>query len=191
MTHSYNEKLWSMIQHNPVVSAAIDASEKLDLPHWYVGAGCIVQTVWNHLSGFPINQGIKDIDLIYFDPNDLSEETERVIEDKLKSLLPDFPLNIDVNNQARVHLWYEKYFGYPINAYTSAEQAIDTWPTTATAVAVRKIGNERTVYAPFGFDDLFSITARANKRQITKEIYEAKVNRWTQHWPSLRVIPWN
>lgn len=64
-------------------------------------------------------------------------------------------------------------------------------PHWFTAIAVRTVGKERHVYAPFGFDDLFSITARANKRQITKNIYDTKVQRWMEHWPSLRVIPWS
>jgi uncharacterized protein len=185
------KKLWSILEHNPVVLAAIDSAKSIALPNWYIGAGCIVQTVWNYQSGLPINQGIKDIDLIYFDPSDLSEEAERLVEEKINFLLPNFPLNIDVNNQARVHLWYERYFGYPIEAYKSAEGAIDSWPTTATATAVRRNDSNRVVYAPFGLDDLFSMTVRANKRQITKEIYEAKVNRWLRHWPCLKIVPWD
>lgn len=32
---------------------------RLDLPGWYVAAGCLYQTVWNVLSGRPAGQGIK------------------------------------------------------------------------------------------------------------------------------------
>jgi hypothetical protein len=31
--------------------------------------------------------------------------------------------------------------------------------------------------APFGLDDLFGLVVRPNKRQITRAIYEAKVER--------------
>lgn len=72
----------------------------------------------------------------------------------------------------------------------SEEAAINTWPTTATAIGVRKTGEEWNIYAPFGLNDLFGMVVRANKTQITKEIYEKKVNRWTQRWPGLTVIPW-
>lgn len=33
-------------------------------------------------------------------------------------------------------------------------------------------------------------TVRANKKQITQEIYEAKVARWIKFWPDLNVVPW-
>jgi hypothetical protein len=41
---------------------------------------------------------------------------------------------IDVKNEARVHLWYKSHFGYDIPPYHSVEEAMDSWPTTATAV---------------------------------------------------------
>lgn len=181
--------LWSILQLNSAVVEAIKAAEQLALPNWYVGAGC-VQTVWNHLSGLPIGNGIKDVDLVYYDAGDLTEQGEAVIAERLNALLPNFPLSIDVNNQARVHLWYEKYFGYAIEPYKSSEHAIDTWPTTATATAVWKSGVERKIYAPFGLNDLFAMTARPNKRQVTKKIYQEKVDRWSRNWPRLTVVPW-
>jgi hypothetical protein len=32
---------------------------------------------------------------------------------------------------------------------------------------------------------------RANKVQITREIYEKKAAKWTKLWPELVVIPWD
>src|ERR1700730_3374080 len=40
---------------------------------------------------------------------------------------------------ARVHLWYEDRFGYALKPYLSSADAIATFPTTATAVGVRRI----------------------------------------------------
>ncbi|MGH7573828.1 MAG: hypothetical protein ACREM1_01695 [Longimicrobiales bacterium] len=31
---------------------------------------------------------------------------------------------------------------------------------------------------------------RANRVQITRDIYVSKVLRWTRHWPNLIVLPW-
>ncbi|MBI4864357.1 MAG: nucleotidyltransferase family protein [Candidatus Riflebacteria bacterium] len=31
----------------------------LGLPNWYVGAGCVTQSVWNHLCGLPPLHGIE------------------------------------------------------------------------------------------------------------------------------------
>lgn len=99
---------------------------------------------------------------------------------------------IEVTNEARVHLWYEQHFGYGIHPYRSVEEAIGSWPTTATSVGVRydEIG-AFVVRAPYGLDDLFGLIVRPNTRQITKDIYLAKTRRWLDAWPKLTVIPWD
>ena len=74
--------------------------------------------------------------------------------------------------------------------YTSSEDAIGTWPTTATAVGVRLAQGRPVVFAPYGLDDLLGLVVRANRVQITPEIYRRKVSRWTRHWPNLTVLPW-
>lgn len=176
-----NEKVWSVIEN----------AHELRLPNWYVGAGCLVQTIWNIQTGLPPDFSIKDIDLVYFDASDLSKEAELFREERARKLFAGLGIEIDVKNQARVHLWYEGKFGYSILPYSSSEAAINTWPTTATAIAVRKeLGNPLDVYAPFGLNDVYGMVARANKTQITEEIFLAKVSRWKRCWPNLKVIPW-
>lgn len=185
------EYLKTMIVTNPVLNSVFDRAPRLELEHYYIGAGCIVQNVWNRLCGFPPNRGVDDIDLVYYDP-DLSPDKEREIIERAAGLFADVPIRMDVKNQARVHLWYERHFGYPIAPYASLEQAIDTWPTTATAIGLRKNSNGLwKLHAPFGLNDLFGLIVRANKVQITKEIYEKKVRRWKRDWPDLIVIPWD
>ena len=36
----------------------------LGLPGWYLAAGCVTQTVWNHLTGRPVDGGIRGYDLL-------------------------------------------------------------------------------------------------------------------------------
>lgn len=184
------EALWTLIDGNQVLSTALDGAARIMPPDWYLGAGCIAQTVWNRLSGRDPMAEINDLDLVYFDGTDLSEEAEDLVIQRVRRELGHLPVKIDVKNQGRVHLWYERRFGYPIRPYTSLEDAINTWPTTATSVGVRRTGGEPVVYAPFGLNDLFSMIVRPNKRQITREVYEAKVRRWTACWPALQVVPW-
>ena len=45
--------------------------------------------------------------------------------------------------------------------------------------------------APFGLDDLFGLVVRPNKRQITRAIYESKIDRWRSIWPGLTILPWD
>jgi hypothetical protein len=98
-------------------------------------------------------------------------------------------VRIDVKNEARVHTWYEAKLGYPIAPYKSITDAIESFPTTATAIAIKPTPSGVAINAPFGIDDLMSGIIRPNKRQITREIYSAKVERWTTIWPGLVVSP--
>ena len=183
--------LGRILEQSKIIRDILDTLVRLDIPDYYVGAGCIAQTVWNYLSGFSESKGISDIDIVYFDSNDLSYEAEDKIIKKVSQGLLEIPIKLDVKNQARVHLWYDEYYGYDIGPYLSLEEAINSWPTTATSVGVRKNVNNRTlVYAPYGLNDLFGKIVRANKKQITKEIYQEKVNKWLKTWPDLKVIPW-
>ncbi|MEW6185219.1 MAG: nucleotidyltransferase family protein [Thermodesulfobacteriota bacterium] len=183
--------LETILLKNPVLNTIFERVPDLQLPNWYVGAGCLCQTVWNFLSGRDLLSNINDVDLVYFDAADLTDETETYFSDTARKLFSDIPIRIDIKNQARVHLWYESHFGYSIQPYQSVEEAINTWPTTATAVAVRYDDRRLfSVYAPYGLDDLFGLIVRPNKVQIIEEIYLAKVNRWKACWPALRIIPW-
>jgi uncharacterized protein len=129
--------------------------------------------------------------LIYFDGQDLSANSEADHERRLRDQFRHLSIKLDVKNEARVHLWYEKRFGYAIEPYRSSAAAIATFPTTATAVGVCRVGSELRYCAPFGLDDLFALVVRPNKRQVTRNIYEAKLARWQPIWPHLTFLPWN
>jgi hypothetical protein len=196
--HAYNQDLSSQISlltaivaQNKLVYDVLKRASSLHIDHYYIGAGCITQSVWNYLSGFPLDYGIKDIDFVYYNDNDLSEEAENETIRLLNNEFHGLAIKLDVKNQARVHIWYKNHFGYEIRPYKSLEEAINTWPTTSSAIGVRKQGNEWKVYAPFGLNDLFGMVVRANKAQITKEIYEQKATNWVSKWTELKVIPWD
>ncbi len=107
------------------------------LPDAWLVAGAIAQTVWNAKSGLPPEHGIRDMDIVYFNDTELSAEAEAVEEARIRSLFCDLPVKADVKNEARVHLWHESRFGTAIQPYKSVEDAIATFPTTATAIGVR------------------------------------------------------
>lgn len=182
---------WEFVSQSPTLTQILERSPSLQIPHWYFGAGCLAQTIWNLKTGNSPNQYINDVDWVYFDRSNLSEEAEKETEMRVRAHFFDIPLKFDVKNQARVHTWYEKKFGYKISPYQSVEAAIRTWPTTATAVAITKSTGDASVFSPYGLEDLMSLTARANKTQITEEIYLEKVTRWKKCWSSLTVVPWS
>jgi hypothetical protein len=182
--------LIEIVGRNPALVALLEAMPGLGLPDCHLAAGAIAQTVWNVALGRDVSSGIRDIDLIYFD-TDLSESRELENRDKVGVLFRDIGIPIDVKNEARVHLWYRRKFGYDISPYQSLEEAIASFPTTATSVGISKQGSDYSICAPFGLDDLLGLIVRPNPRQITREIYEAKVARWRHSWPELTFLPWN
>jgi len=183
-------RLAEILAANRPLYEIIEKSRGIGLADYYIGAGCIAQTVWNYFTGRDLMHGISDVDFVYFDNSDLSAEAESRVAARLAALTNPCGIKLDVNNQARVHLWYKEHFGYDIRPYDSVESAINTWPTTATSVGVRLEGDDLKVYAPFGLDDLFGMIVRANKAQITEEIYLQKVEKWVKKWPELVIIPW-
>lgn len=185
------EKLHQILYKSESISKALSLIPQLKLPNWYLGSGCITQTVWNYFSDKEPNYGIKDFDLVYFDNKDISYVGEDRYVQQAKAVFKDFPFEVEIRNQARVHLWYQNKFGKEIEPYFSVEEAIATWPTTATALGVRAISPKKlSVFAPYGLHDLFGMIVRPNKVLVSKEIYEEKSSRWLKLWPNLKIIPW-
>lgn len=190
-TVNQTTELEKILRQNQAVWDILDRAPSLHMPNWYLAAGCISQTVWNSLHGFEPIYGIKDYDLVYYDPSDISFEGENVYILKSKELFKDIAAEIEIKNQARVHVWFEQKFGFKIPPYRSVEEAISSWSTTATCLGVRCGQRKFEVYAPYGLGDIFAMTLRPVKRLFSKEMYENKVNRWAIKWPRLKVIPWN
>lgn len=117
--HAQLKVLENIIMSNRIINVAIERAKLLDIDNYYIGAGCIAQTVWNYLSNNPLDYGIKDIDFVYFDDKNLDLDSENRIISKVKDLYSDLEIQVDVKNQARVHLWYKIHFSYEIQPYVS------------------------------------------------------------------------
>jgi uncharacterized protein len=92
------------ILKSPVLKSILDRTPDLSLPNWYLGAGCIAETVWNFHSGRDLLLNISDADLVCFDDADLSFEAEARKIKLAGELFSDLSIPIDIKNQARVHL---------------------------------------------------------------------------------------
>lgn len=182
--------LHKILKTNTDLYTVIRNLYKLKLSNCYVGGGCIFQTVWNYQLGYDINYGITDIDLIYFDSNDLSEDAENKAISKANKMFSNVKYIFDVKNEARVHLWYKKKFGVNIEPYTSSESAINTWPTIVSSIGVYHDGNNLRIYAPYGLNDMFGRVVRANKLLITKEVFLKKSNKWKEKWGDVKILNW-
>lgn len=187
----YDHPLVSSVLGNTSLSQIGTNWDQLGLNDCWLLAGSVVQTVWNLKFGLPPEHGISDIDLVYFDAQDLSFEVEQENQARIQSMFAEVDCWIDVKNEARVHLWYREKLGFEIQPYTSTKEAITTFPTTATAIGTRPTTGEPEIYCPFGSKDLLEGVVRPNNTQITREIYERKVSKWIHQWPQLQVIEWD
>lgn len=189
--NNYYISLKNIAFSNPVIKLILEETPRLKLKNWYLGDGCVSQTIWNYCHGFQFTANIKDYDLVYFDADDLSWEGENKHIDECHKIFSNIDKVIELKNQARVHLWYKDHFGIEIEPYKSVEDAILTWPTTATSLGVRidADGNFK-IYAPFGPDDLFNLVVRPNERLVTKDVCVKKLERWGKARPKLKIVPW-
>jgi uncharacterized protein len=179
------------LNRNRTLTEVLARAATMDLPGWYLVAGCLYQTVWNTVTGQPPEAGILDYDLAYFDASDLSWDAEDAVIQAGREVFAGRPAPVQIRNQARVHLWYPQKFGVPCPPHSCTEAAIDTFEATNACLGVRLQADGRwRIYAPHGFADVFNLVARPNPVLATRQVYEAKTARWRQQWPSLTVLPW-
>jgi len=181
-----------MLRASATVTTVLAGARELALPDWYLAAGVLFQTVWNHLTGRPLDAGIRDADLFYFDASDRSWEAEDAVIVAAAERFAASPVPVEVRNEARVPLWYEQKFGRPCPHYTSSASAIDSFASTTCCLGVRLHDDDRLeVYAPHGFADLFAMVLRPNHAYPLDEVYAAKAARYLSAWPNLQVLPWS
>jgi hypothetical protein len=179
---------------NPYIDALLDALARSDLPGGCLTGGCVFQTVWNAAHGFEPTHGILDYDVFYFDAADLSSEAERRAGERLAALCGEIPVRIEVSNQARVPLWYERTFGAPCGPFERSEDGIDAFLVTS-GFGLRRTVEGLSVYAPYGFADSLELVVRPNPARVAGgaalgRFYEDKVKRWKHVWPRISVVPW-
>ena len=183
--------LREVLSRNDVLVEVLERAAALGLPGWYVTAGCLFQTVWNVVTGRPAGAGIKDYDLFYFDGGDLSWEAEDRAIRRAREAFAGVAAEVEVRNEARVHLWYEEKFGAPCPPYESTEAAIDSFAATTCCLGVRlEEGGRWRVYAPHGLSDVFNLVLRPNPVLAPRSVYETKAARWRTRWPELTVLAW-
>ncbi|WP_334189543.1 nucleotidyltransferase family protein [Noviherbaspirillum sp.] len=153
------------------------------LPDWMIVAGFVRNLIWDHLHGRDVYTLLNDVDVAFFDPADLSADTEQRIESHLKAVRP--AVRWQVRNQARMHLRN----GH--RPYRSSADAISYYPELPTCIGVRLTGNDAVeVIAPHGMEHCWTGTIRPNSRtgypiSVVRERVTNK--RWLEIWPALRM----
>jgi hypothetical protein len=182
------EHLTAILRATPPLMQVLSVARYLRLPDWLVFSGAVYQPVLNHLTGRPLDFGIKDYDLGYFDMSDLSYEAEDEVIRRVKAAF-DEPLRsmVEVRNQARVHLWFEAKFGESYTPLSCTPQALERFASATFAVGVRLESDNRLhIEAPFGLADLFALRLRPNPRRSTVGFARASAD-VRRRWPEVAI----
>lgn len=180
----YQQALQRLLLDDPVRMEALYAVQTLALSDGWIGAGFVRDAVWDYLHGYGQRPVTGDVDVVWFDRQQCDPAYDRTLEDKLRQRAPTF--NWSVKNQARMH----QHNG---NApYDSTGHAIQHWPETATAVAVRLLGTGFIdTLAPWGLEDLFELRLRPTlqfeheKRAVFS--HRVATKRWMARYPLLQL----
>lgn len=186
------DRLPGLIRSCPWLMRVLATVRDAGLPDAWVGAGVLRDLVWGELYGPGFAPGqVRDVDVVFLDPDDLSRRRDEQATARLAQAHPGIPWQ--ARNQAAVHTWYAgKFGGGPVAPLRSIDDAVATWPETATAVAVRlEPSGEIAVCAPLGLADLLDGVWRRNGRRASLEVSLARLARHqpARRWPGVRVIP--
>jgi hypothetical protein len=177
-----NAYIRESIKNNRDMMKELELVRALNLPEWCIAAGYVRNYVWDHLHNCTVRTPLNDIDVIYYDPADLSESREKEWE---RILQRELPLNWSVKNQARMHIRNHE------QPYTSIEDAMKRWPETATATGIRLTEDNELVWiAPHGDDDLFNLVVRRSPFFKDRHAFAERTanKKWLEQWPKLRVV---
>jgi uncharacterized protein len=178
--------LSEIVRRTPPLLRVLFVARRLCLPDWLVFSGAVYQPVLNHLTGRPLDYGIKDYDLAYFEASDLSYEAEDGVINRVKAAF-DQPLRsmVQVRNQARVHLWFEAKFGEPYTPLSCTAEALERFASATFAVGVRLEPDDRLhIETPFGLADLFALRLRPNPRRKTVHFARTSAD-VRRRWPKV------
>lgn len=164
---------------NPVNAALLGLLADLDLPECMLTAGCLFQALWNRQAGRPLDWGVKDYDVIYFDP-DLSWDAEDRVIQRVRRACGDFADKVEVRNQARVHLWYEAKFGVAYPPLGKASDGIDRYLVSSTCLGLDVRSGE--LYSTHGLDDLSEGVLRSNPLNHQPEMFRRKAESYRARW---------
>jgi uncharacterized protein len=172
----------TLIRTDPWMMDVLEAVEKLNLKDWWIGAGFVRGKVWDRLHEYKQRTPLPDIDVIYFDQEDIDEQKEKYYESLLSNRFANQKWS--VKNQARMHVLHRH------QPYHSASEGLSYWVETATCVGVR-LGRrgEIELTAPYGIEDLGSLVVKPTP-DADLELFEKRLKEkeWLSKWPKLRVV---
>lgn len=161
----------------------LELVRELNLPQSCIAAGYVRNRVWDALHGYDHETPLNDIDVIYYDPSDMSEEKDKLLTQRLNTV--DMKDCWSVKNQARMHLRNQ------VDPYESTSDAMSCWPEIATAVGLYLDELDQIqCISPYGLDDLFQLKIRQSPRYMDTAYFKTRVTekQWLTRWPNLTMV---
>ncbi|MGE7624774.1 nucleotidyltransferase family protein [Viridibacillus sp. NPDC096237] len=171
------------IEEDTWMMEILQAVEQLNLPDCWVCAGFVRSKVWDLLHDYRERTPLADIDVIYYNAEEVNKQIEKILEQQLVSMMPDEPWS--VKNQARMHVLNG------VEPYISSKNGIAQFPETPTAIGVRLNNSKVELCAPYGVEELLSCvvkpTPKFKKGKSMHSIYVKRVEtkNWEKIWPKL------
>lgn len=182
-------RLVALVRESPTFLEELRAVRSLGLASWCIGAGAVRNLVWDAVHGHAIPSPRADVDVAYFDETNLDASCDAAFERRLSTLMPEVPW--EVTNQAAVHRWFEASFGQAVDPLRSLDEAVASWPETATAVGITLRDDDSiAVIAPCGLTDLFGLVVRRNPTRVSIDTYRerTRTRRYAERWPGVRIV---
>ena len=172
-----------LIRSDAWMTECLRAVERLKLPDWYIAAGFLRNAIWDFLHEKTTRTPLNDVDVVYYDPANLSEVSEQKFEAALQARLPG--VKWQVRNQARMHILNDHA------AYRDTEHAMAHWPEVPPCVGVRIEPDESLkVAAPYGIEENWSLRVAPNPLvRYPASLYNDRIcnKRWLEHWHKLQI----
>lgn len=180
----FESELMNLLESDKSLFSILKAVETLNLNDCWIAAGIIRNKVWDSLHSMQTETN--DIDVIYFDEHDTSIQTEKILEAKLNTIIPNLPWS--VKNQARMHTKNN------LPPYRCSFDGVANFPETPTAIAARIKHNKIEIMAPYGLQDLYTFQVRPTpnftKNSPMHTIYLNRIQEknWGHKWDKLQII---
>ena len=184
-------QLTEILFASPLLERILKFAPESRLPDWHLCAGCLTQTVWNALSGYTYDRGIDDIDLIYFDADDLSEASEAA---NASLIARSFPGLASISTSKTKHACIfgtRRASGAPFNPIGRSQmpwrssrrrrQPLRSVPLLSALRSLRR--SAWTIYSPALCDP--------TKHWSLETYTENKIARWRRIWPDLTYLSWS
>ena len=179
----WEQEAAALIRQDNLRMRCLEAARSLMLPDWFIGAGFLRNVIWDHLHQRLDATPLNDVDLVYFDPDDLSLESEECFEARLHTRCPG--VRWEVRNQARMHL------RHGLAPFLNAADGISCWVERQTCVGVRLESEGQLRFAaPYGLDENWSLNVSICPRNPRPVLFRDRIRKkqWQRLWLRLNVV---